>query len=70
MVVVPESIDAVRQLKLQDRHVTYRGIEITLGISGTSINSILPEHLTVKEICSRWILHNLSIAQIKARVDW
>ena len=30
-VIVP---DAVRQLILQDRHVTYREIEITLGISG------------------------------------
>ena len=37
-VVVPETIDAVRQLVLQDRYVTYHGIEITLGISGTSMN--------------------------------
>ena len=36
-VVVPETIKAVRQLILQDRHVTYRYIETTLGISGTSI---------------------------------
>ena len=57
-VVVP-----VRQLILQDRHVTYRGIETTLGISGTSIHSILHERLTVKKIFSRWIPHNLSIAQ-------
>ena len=28
------------------------------------------EHLTAKKICSRWIQHNLSIAQKKARVDW
>ena len=35
-VVVPETIDAVRQLILQDRHVAYREIETTLGISGTS----------------------------------
>ena len=62
-VVVPETVDAVRQLILQDRHVTYRGIERTLGISGTSIHSILREHLTVKKICSRWIPHKLSIAQ-------
>ena len=46
-VVVPETIDAVRQLILQDRHVTYREIEKTLGISGTSTHSILYEHLTV-----------------------
>ena len=51
-VVVPEAIDVVRQLILQD-HVTYREIETTSGISG-SIYSILHEHLTVKKICSRW----------------
>ena len=31
-VVVPETIDAVRQLILQNRHVIYREIETTLGI--------------------------------------
>ena len=36
-VVVLYTIDAVRQLILQDRHVTYREIETTLGISGASI---------------------------------
>ena len=44
-VVVPETIDAVRQLILQDRHVVYREIETNLGISGISIHSILLEHL-------------------------
>ena len=39
-VVDAETIDTVRQLILQDRHVTYREIETTLGISGTSIRSI------------------------------
>ena len=58
-VVVPETIDAVCQLILQDCHVTYREIETTLGISGPSIHSIFQEHLTVKKICSRWISHNL-----------
>ena len=38
-VVFPETIDAVSQLILQDRHVTYREIETTLDISGTSIHS-------------------------------
>ena len=48
-IVFPDTIDAVRQLILQDRHVTYREIKTTLGISGTSIHSILHEHLTVKK---------------------
>ena len=48
----------------------YAGPTTTLGTSVTSIHSILHEHLTVKQICSHWITHNLSIAQKKARVDW
>ena len=51
MVIVPEIIDAVRQPMLQDRLVTYREVETTLGISGTSIYAILHEHLAVKKIC-------------------
>ena len=62
-VVVPETIDAVHQLILQDRHVTYREVETTLVISRTSIHSILHEHLTVKKICSFWIPYNLSFTQ-------
>ena len=69
-VVVPETIDTMSQLILQDRHVTYREIETTLDISGTRIHLILHEHLTVKKICCLcWIPHNLSIAQRKACVD-
>ena len=58
----------MRQVILQDCHVTYREIETTLGISRASLHSILHEHLTVKKICSRWIPHNLSIVKKKARV--
>ena len=35
--VVPETIDAVLHLILQDRHVTYREIETTLSISEINI---------------------------------
>ena len=38
--VVPENIDAVRELIMQDRHMIYRQIKASLGISYTSINSI------------------------------
>ena len=47
-VVVPENIEAVRKMILQDRHETYRGIKASLGISSTSIHSIL-QHLTAKK---------------------
>ena len=64
-IVVPETIDTVCQLIFQDHQVTYREIETTLVISGTSIHSILHENLNDKQICSHWIPHNLSIAQKK-----
>lgn len=49
-VVVPKNIDAVQKLIMLDRHVTYREIEASLGISSTSVKLILHEHLTVKNI--------------------
>ena len=59
-VVGPENINAVQKLTMQDRHMTYCEIEVTLGISSTSIYKILYEHLAVKKICSCWIPHNLT----------
>ena len=69
-VVIPRNIDAVRNMIKEDRHVTYRQLEASLGISKTTIQSILHEHLGVRKICSRWIPHNLTEAQKKGRVDW
>ena len=45
--VGPENINAVQELIMQDRHVTYCEIERTLGINSTSIYKILHEHLAV-----------------------
>ena len=68
--VVPENIDAVRELIMQDRHVTYREIAASLGLGMTSIHSILHQHLAVHKVCSRWIPHNLTIDQKQCRVVW
>lgn len=62
-VVLPENIDIVREMIKLDRHVTYREIEASLGMSSTIVNSILHKHLGVKKICSRWIPHNFTNAQ-------
>lgn len=67
--MAPKNIDAVRELITEDRHSTYCEIEACLGISGTSIHSILHGHLHGKKICSRWIPHNLKIAQKEALVN-
>ena len=67
--VVSENIDGVRELIMQNRHVTYREIEASSGISFTSIHSILHEQLAVKKISCRGIPHNLTAAQKKVRAD-
>ena len=69
-VVVAETTNALHQLIFQDRHVTYREIELTLVISVTSIHSILHGYLTIKKICSRWIPHNLLVAQKRLGLTW
>ena len=59
-------IDAVRKLITQNSHVTYREIELSLGISPTNIHSILHEHLAVKN----FLLAESRIRSKKAIVDW
>ena len=65
-VVVSKTIDTVRQLILQDRHVTFRDIVAVVGPAYIQycMNIWLP-----KKFCSRGILHNLSIDQKKAHID-
>ena len=53
--VVSDNIDAVRELIMQVRYVTYREIEASLRISSTSRHSMWLEHMAVKKACSRWI---------------
>ena len=50
--------------------MTYNEIETALGINGTSIHSILLEHLTIQKFCSHWITHNIVNRSKKACVDW
>ncbi|CAH1956399.1 unnamed protein product [Acanthoscelides obtectus] len=68
--VTQENVDAVRKLIIEDRHVTYRGIEASLKISKTSIQKSLHEELGVRKLVSRWIPHLLTEEQKAARVNW
>jgi len=68
--VIPENIDAVCNLLQEDHHTTYREIKAHLGIGMTQIKTILHDHLGVRKLCARWIPHNLTEAQKKARVKW
>ncbi|CAH1975367.1 unnamed protein product [Acanthoscelides obtectus] len=68
--VSQENVDAVRKLIIEDRHVTYHEIEVSLKTSKTSIQKILHEELGVRKLVSRWTLHLLTEEQKAARVNW
>lgn len=68
--VTPPNINAVRKLLEEDRRTTYSEIETSLGIGGNAIKIILHDHIGVRKLCARWIPHNLTESQKKARVDW
>jgi len=68
--ITQENIDAVQKLIEEDRHVTYDEIRTSLGIGMSQIQKILHDELWVRKLISRWVPHNLSEEQKKARVDW
>lgn len=53
--VVPENIDAVRNMIETEPQATYRAIQATIGIDMKQIHEILHEHLAVKKHDGRWI---------------
>ena len=57
--VTQENINVVRQLITEDRHVTYREIQESLGIGMSQIQIILQQELGVQKLFSRWIPHQL-----------
>lgn len=68
--VTQENIAAVRQLILEDRHITYSEIQVSLGIGRSQIQKILHEELGVRKLFSRWIPHLLTEEQKAQRVNW
>lgn len=68
--VTQENIDAVQELILEDRHVTYQEIQVTLGIGASAVHEILHEQLKVRKLISRWVPHLLTDLQKAGRVTW
>lgn len=68
--ITQENVDAVQKLIEEDRHVTYREIQTSLGIGMSQIRKILHEELWVIKLISRWVPHNLNEEQKAARVTW
>ena len=55
-----QTIDARRKIIEDDPHSTYQQIEAILGISSTTINSIIHDYLNLRKVCGGWIPHALT----------
>ena len=65
-----EIIAAVRAIIEDDPHSTYQQIGSTLGISSSSINSIIHDHLHLRKVCARWVPHCLTDDQKRFRIEF
>ena len=65
-----QMIDAVRVIIEDDPHSTNQQIGVTLGISSSSINSIIHDRLNFRKVCARWVLHNLTDARKQLRIQF
>ena len=58
-VLTHENIECVRQVIEDDPHSTYDDIMVAPNLSRGSIERIIPDHLKMKKVVSRWIAHHL-----------
>ena len=67
--ITPETVKSVEDLVMKDRNLSVRPIVDTLGISKTSVDLILNEHLGMSKVCTKWIPKTLSPHQRQDHVD-
>ena len=48
-----QTIDVLRRIIEDDLHSTYQQIEAIVGISSTTINSIIHDYLNLRKVCGR-----------------
>ena len=69
-VATPESVDAVRKAITLNRRNTYRQLEDFLHIPKSTLQRIISEQLSVRKLCTLWVLHALSKQQRENRIKW
>ncbi|KAF2905401.1 hypothetical protein ILUMI_00771 [Ignelater luminosus] len=67
-VVTSEVINKVSNSITENRRISYRQIEEILAISAPSVHKILHEHLKVRQVCTLWVPHSLTVKQMACRM--
>lgn len=68
--VTEENVRAVERLIREDARITHREIQKTMGVGGSTVDTILHKHLGVHKRCARWVPHCLTEEQKRIRVEW
>ncbi len=63
------NINTVRAAIDEDRHLSIRALEGILNLSRMTIQRILTDRLGMKRVCSTWVPHMLTRAQLDLRVE-
>ena len=67
--VTPENIKKVHKLVISYRKLKLREIAKTVKISEDSVFTIMHEHLTMRQLFSKWVPRLLTVDQKQQRVD-
>ncbi|CAF2910263.1 unnamed protein product [Rotaria sp. Silwood2] len=68
-IITQQNIDAVKDLVIDDPHISIDYIATILDISHGSVDTILKQHLGLRQISSRWVPHKLNQQQRQQRID-
>ena len=64
-----EKADEIRELLQSDRRLTIRDIGLKVGLSTSTVHSIVTRKLGMSKVCARWIPRILTIEQKHLRVE-
>lgn len=68
--ITDRTIALVKQMVDEDRRVTVQEIEKEVGIAHSTVLKILHDELKMRKLCARWVPHQLSEDNIKARLTF
>ena len=68
-ITTDENIEAVERIVMRDQQISVSGVGYELGIPKTTIHEIMDNQLSMKKVCTRWVLKLLTPIQRANRLD-
>jgi len=68
-VTIPEIIDQIHELILEDRRISAKSIAEQLGISRERVGPIIHEDLDMRKLSAKWVPKCLNVDKIRQRSE-